>query len=213
MAYVGQPIKRVEDVRHLRGAASFVDDLRFAGAAHVAILRSPHAHARIVSVDCSAARTAPGVIAVVTGEDTSAIPRLPLPNPLPPDTRIPAQPILARDTVRFVGEPIVDVIAEDAYGARVALGLVDVQYDPLPSVTDIEAALAPDAPRVHAELPDNVCYRLTQSKDEWYRGGSREGDLESVFRNAAKVIRVDFAVNRVAPVPMEPRGLIARFDR
>jgi carbon-monoxide dehydrogenase large subunit len=112
-----------------------------------------------------------------------------------------------------VGEPVVAVVADDPYRAHDALALVDVRYDPLPSVTDIEAALAPGAPRIHGELDDNVCFRMSQSRDEWYRGDSRDADLESAFRQATKVIRVDFRVNRVAPVAMEPRGLIASFDR
>lgn len=213
MPYLGQPVKRVEDARHLRGAAAFVDDLAIPGAVHVAILRSPHAHARIESVDGSAARAAPGVIAVLTGDDTRTIRDLPPPHPLPPDARVPYQPVLARERVRFAGEPVAAVVADTASRARDALDLIRVQYEPLPSVTDIEAALAPNAPRLHDEAPDNVCYRMSQSKDEWYRGGPRGENLESVFRRAAKLIRVDFRVNRMAPVPLEPRGLVASFDR
>ena len=148
MPYVGQPIKRVEDLRLLRGEGAYVDDLRFGSVAHVAILRSPHAHARIRSLDCAAARKAPGVLAVVTGEDTHALPDLPAPDPLPANARIPRHPVLALDTVRFVGEPIAAVVAEDPYRARDALDLVDVRYESLASVTGIEAALAPDAPGV-----------------------------------------------------------------
>ncbi len=213
MPYVGQPIKRVEDLRLLKGEGAYVDDLRLPGVAHVAILRSPHAHARILSIDCAAARRAPGVLAVVTGDDTRALPDLPVPEPLPANARIPRHPVLALDTVRFVGEPVAAVVAEDPSRARDALDLVDVRYDPLASVTNIEAALAHDAPRVHTEFADNVCFSVSQSKDEWYRGGSRGDDAEDVFRRAAKVVRVEFRVNRMAPVPMEPRGLIASFDR
>src|SRR5262245_12451995 len=140
--WVGRARKRVEDRRLLTGIGRYVDDLHPPGLCHVVFLRSPHAHARLSRVDVAAAARAPGVLAVVTGDDVRHLGPPPVMR-LFPDMRVPPQPILAVEVVRAVGVPVVAVAAESAAEAHDALGLVEVAYEPLPPVIDAEAALAP----------------------------------------------------------------------
>src|SRR5438552_17169893 len=157
-------VRRREDPRLITGAGQFVDDLRVPGCLHAAMLRSPHAHARVNAIDVSAAKKAPGVVGVFTGADLG-----PANAPLPIYAPHPALPVpcrmrpLASDVVRFVGEPVVAVVADDPYRAHDALDLIAVTYEPLPAVVDVEAALAPAAPVLHDEVGGNVvaewCWR------------------------------------------------------
>ncbi len=157
MAEHAGAVRRREDPRLITGAGEFVDDLRVPGCLHAAMLRSPHAHARIRSIDVSAARRAPGVVGVFVAADLGArasrsrstrrIPRCPLPCRIRP---------LAVDRVRFVGEPVAAVIADDPYRANDALDLIRVEYEPLPAIVDVEAALRPDAPILHEDVGSNV---------------------------------------------------------
>ncbi|HYU17395.1 MAG TPA: molybdopterin cofactor-binding domain-containing protein, partial [Chloroflexota bacterium] len=197
-SYIGAPIKRVEDPRLLRGAGSYVDDQP---ALHVAFVRSPYAHARIVAISTSEARALEGVVEVVTMDDLGDVQTAP-PNLAVEDARGKVAPPLARDTVRFVAEPVVAIVAESRYVAEDAARAVQVEYEPLPAVAHVEAALAPDAPQLHDNAPGNVCYRIR-------RVG---GDVESAFSRAAHRVSVRVAHHRIAPVPMEPRGMLARRE-
>ncbi len=148
--YIGKPMKRKEDPRLLQGLGRYVDDLRLAGMHHVAFVRSPHAHARILSINTSAARSAPGVLAVFTGEDLRGSV-----GPVPcaaviPDMKAATRPVLALDKVRMAGEAVAVVVAADRYAARDAAELVEVDYEPLPAVVDMEKAITKDAPVIHA---------------------------------------------------------------
>src|SRR5262245_9162028 len=146
----GQVIRRREDPRLVTGRGMFIDDLRLDGCLYLAIARSPHAHAAIRAIDTAAAAAAPGVLAVLTGRDLG-----PAAAPIPVFNQHPGRPTpvgippLAQDRVRFVGEPVVAVVATDRYRAQDAVDLVSVEYDALPAVADVEAAVASGAPRVH----------------------------------------------------------------
>lgn len=180
MAEHAGTVRRREDPRLITGRGEFVDDLRVPDCLHAAMLRSPHAHARIRAIDVSAARRAPGVIGVFTAADLG-----PAGEPMPIYAPHPALPVpcrirpLASDRVRFVGEAVAAVIADSAYRAHDALDLIRVDYDPLPAVVDVEAALAPGARRIHDELATNVAA-------EWRQ---RVGDVEAA-RGAAGVVVV-----------------------
>src|SRR5437764_5917865 len=155
--YIGRALKRVEDPRLIQGAATYVDDLRLAGMLHAAILRSPYAHARINAIDTSAAKVVAGVVGVFTGDDVNdACGLVPCGAPMP-DMKAPRHTVLAGDRVYMVGHPVAVVVAADSYAARDAAEAIDVEYDPLPVVTDPEAALA-GGPLTHPELGTNVCY-------------------------------------------------------
>ncbi|HKU94591.1 MAG TPA: xanthine dehydrogenase family protein molybdopterin-binding subunit, partial [Vineibacter sp.] len=150
--YVGQPLRRREDRRLLIGKGRYVDDIRVPGMLHVAILRSPHAHAAIPAVDVAAARAVPGVRIVLTGADLAGKIGSIRPNWVIPGTVVPDRPVVATDRVRFVGECIAVVVAETRAAAEDARDLIDVAYEPLPAVVDEEAAIADGAPQLH----DNV---------------------------------------------------------
>ncbi|MCC7372745.1 MAG: xanthine dehydrogenase family protein molybdopterin-binding subunit [Chloroflexi bacterium] len=198
---VGTPRKRVEDPRLLRGEGAFVDDLRVDGCLHAVFVRSPYPHARIVGIDAAAASDLPGVVAVFTHTDLDCqMPPIP---PAVPGALGAVAPPLATDTVRFVGEPLAVVVAEARSVAEDAAALVDVEYDPLPGVGTPAAALRPDAPRLHAEVPGNVSYRVTKTY----------GDVDGAFARAAHRVAARVEHQRIAGVPMEPRGLLVSPDQ
>lgn len=200
---VGSRIKRREDPRLITGLSTYVDDIQLPGMLHVGILRSPHAHARIKRIDTTAARALPGVVSVVAGEDIKeAIGPVPMAAEVP-GMRIPYHPVLALGKVRYVGEPVVAVVATDRYIARDALDLITVDYDPLEAVVDPEKALAPDAPRLYEEWSDNVVFAAAAPSEK----------IDQVFREADKVVKLRLIQQRLAPVPMEPRGVVARWDQ
>ena len=204
---VGAPVTRNEDPRLLTGQALFTDDVELPGMLHAAFVRSPYAHARLGAVDVSAARARPGVVAVYTADDLGDYWK---PGPLlvraPPvegavfhaRTQVP----LARGKVRFVGEPIAVVIAESRYLAEDALADVQVDYEPLGAVVDLEAALLPDAPRLHEDLPSNVCAHVVQ----------RKGDYDRAKAGAALVLKRRMLYDHGAAAAMENRGLVAQWD-
>ncbi len=198
---VGARVKRREDPRLIRGVGQYVDDISLPGMLHVAILRSPYAHARIKGLETDAARRHPGVVAVVTGaEIKDQI------GPLPVSggnetLRVPKHYVLALDKVCYVGEGVAAVVAEDRYTARDALDLIRVQYEPLPVVSDAEAALAPGSPVIHSEWPDNVAFRSEQ----------KQGNLTKAFKEAHKIVRQRMVHQRLAPIAIEPRGVVARY--
>jgi carbon-monoxide dehydrogenase large subunit len=200
--WIGRPLKRREDHRLLTGAGSYVDDLRPAGCAHVALLRSPYAHARIARLDVEAARRAPGVLLVVTGPDTTHLAPMPV-NRLMPDMRVPPHPILADGRVHSTGIPVAAVVAEDVYAAHDALDLIQVDYEPLPALPEPEAALAKGAPPLFAGVDGNRVLHRTL----------REGDAAAAFAAAAHVVPLRVAQARVSAVALEPRSVLATFDR
>src|SRR5215218_7321110 len=154
----GSSIKRREDPRLITGAATYVDDIKLPGLTYAAILRSPYAHARITAIDVTAARRAPGVVAVYTGADIKdKVVPVPCAWNVPNcDLKVPAHPLLAVDTVRYVGDAVALVVAETRAAARDALDLIDVDYEPLAAVVDPELATHDGAPQLHADIPSNV---------------------------------------------------------
>ena len=195
-------VRRREDPRLITGAGEFVDDLRVPGCLHAAMLRSPHAHARIRAIDVAAARRLPGVVGVYVAADLG-----PVGAPIPIYAPHPALPVpckimpLARERVRFVGEAVAVVIAEDVYRAWDALDLIRVEYEPLPAVVDVEAALAPGAPILHEEVGSNVVA-------EWRQ---RVGDVDEALRTAPVTVRARVRLARGGAHPLEPRSLVAQW--
>ena len=205
--YVGKKITRLEDDVLLAGEATFIDDIQLDGMLHLAVVRSQMAHARIASIDVSAARDLPGVAAVYTIDDLLPVlsqERIPENFPTPGD-RVDVGPyVLARDEVCYVGEPIVAVIAENRYVAEDAAQLVVVDYDPLPVLADPRDAAKPDAPLVNSRQaePGNIVHDLDFG----------HGDADKAFANAAHVVRSELYQHRGVSNSMECRGSIARYD-
>jgi carbon-monoxide dehydrogenase large subunit len=200
--HVGKPLKRKEDPRLLRGIAHYVDDLKLAGMVQMGFVRSPHAHARIRSVDAAKALAMPGVLGVFTAQDIGdAIGPVPCGINLP-DMKPAPRPVLATGEVRFVGEAVAAVVASDRYVLQDAMDLVEVDYEPLAVVVDPDKALRKDSPRVHDSHSDNVSYR-------WELEG---GDVKKAFKQADKVIKLRMKNQRVIPVAMEGRAVLAQYD-
>jgi carbon-monoxide dehydrogenase large subunit len=150
---VGTRVKRREDPRLITGRGQYVDDIDLVRTTYMSVVRSEHAHARITNVDVSRARSMPGVLLVLTADDVS-IPSLPG-VPVDPE-KVPPHPVLAKDTVRHVGDPIAVVVAEARYQARDAADAIEVEYDPLPAVVDPERAGDQDAPQIHENIERNI---------------------------------------------------------
>jgi carbon-monoxide dehydrogenase large subunit len=208
---IGQPVRRKEDVRLLTGRGSFTDDIDLPGQAHMAVLRSPHAHARILSIDTSAAWTAPGVLLVLTGEDaaTDGIGHFPVmvevpPKPGTPPLVTPPRMILQTEAVRFVGDPVALVVAETRAQAQDAAELIEVEYEILPSVTDTAGADAPEAPLVWPDQGTNLCVH-------WDSG--REAETEAAFAHAYATVSVELVQNRLVGNPMEPRVAVGEWEK
>jgi aerobic carbon-monoxide dehydrogenase large subunit len=205
---IGAAIPRLEDQRLLTGRGRYADDVRVPGTSFAYILRSPHAHAYVRGIDKSAASAAPGVLAILTGEDVAREQLRGLECPtyprLPPGSRFhrPEQPILARDKVRYVGDRVALVVAETLAQAKDAAELLDVRYEPLPAVI-LADTLAPDAPKVWDEAANNVSFQR-----EW---GDRHA-VEAQFAAAAHVTKLRLQYPRAAPSTMEPRATIAYVD-
>ena len=209
---IGQSAPRFEDRRLLRGEGRYTDDIDLPGQARACVLRSPHAHARILSIDTAEAACAPGVLGVFTAADLAAdgvgtLPNLigssPLTRPDGSPVYAPPRPALAEGKVAFVGDPVALVVAENETQARDAAEQVSVDYEPRPGIASLAAARAPEAPVLWDECPDNVCFRV------------RVGDHERVARalaGAARVVRSRLEISRVCPAPMEPRAAIGCFD-
>jgi carbon-monoxide dehydrogenase large subunit len=205
--YFGQPVKRNEDARLLTGKALFVDDVELTGMLHAAFLRSPYAHAKIVSVDTAAAKARPGVVAVYVAEDLGAYwqpgPLLVPPPPVPGIVfNQRCQVPLAKGRVRHVGEPVVLVIAESRYIAEDAVNDIVIDWDPLPVAADLEFSAGRDAPRVHEDVPGNVAAHAHQAK----------GDYASAAKAAHLTIKRRFTYDHGCSQPMETRGVVAQWD-
>jgi carbon-monoxide dehydrogenase large subunit len=201
--YIGKSVRARETLRPIRGLARYVDDLALPGAAHLAVVRSPIAHAKIRRIDVDAARQAPGVLAVVTGRDLEGRTDG-FPVNVAEGAKVVAVPlrVLAGDTVRYAGEPVAAVAAETPAAALDAAALVQVDYEELPAVTDLRAALGGPV-AVHAAAPDNALLR-------WRR---THGDVDCAMAKAARVVRARFQIPRMVGAPMEPRGGAASYDR
>lgn len=200
--WFGEPVRRNEDARFLTGTGMFVDDISPPGLAHAAVLRSPVGHARITRIDTAAARCLEGVHAVWTWEDLGDVWR-PSPMVVPhealthPKTQYP----LARDVVNYVGEAVAFVVATDRYVAEDACDLIEVQYDALPAVTDLEAAVSGDV-LVHVDVPHNIAATFTQ----------QVGDPDRAFAAAVHVFSERLYIERSAGQPMECRAVVAQWD-
>jgi CO/xanthine dehydrogenase Mo-binding subunit len=195
--YIGQSVDRIEDPSLLTGRTEFIDNLTLPGMLHCAILRSPHAHARVRSIDTTAAEQAPGVVAVVTGEDFQRWCR--------PISTVPEKwgsYSLAVDKVRFVGEPVAAVAATSRYLAEDALELITVDYEPLPPVMDPTRAMDADSPLVFDEKETNV---MVQRVFTW-------GDVDAAFASATHVFTESFRWHRVGANPIETFGVVAQWD-
>src|SRR5450432_4870103 len=206
----GQPVKRLEDQRLLTGKGLFIDDKPEDGALWLHVLRSPHAHARIVSVDTKAASGMPGVQAVYTGVDLVADDIGTLPTLLvfmrldgKPMT-VPPRRLLAHEIVRFAGEPVAAVVAASRVTAQTAAEAIAVEYEVLPSVVDPLLATRPGAPAVWADAPDNIVAAMSYGDAE---------AVEAAFAKAAHKVSLDLVSQRLVPSAMEPRSTIAEIDK
>lgn len=198
--WYGTPIKRREDPKLITGQGVFIDDITLPGMLHAAFVRSPHAHARIVSIDTAAAKAMPGVFAVLTAADIAEwAPRLP-PNPGVPQ---PPRFLLAQDKARMVGESVAVVLAGDRYLAADAAEAVTVEYEPLPAVVDPEAAMQPGAPVLWDDFPNNAIVVEDVVSD---------GDIEPVLASADVVISQRMTAARLAPAAIETRGFVVRYQ-
>jgi aerobic carbon-monoxide dehydrogenase large subunit len=206
---IGQGVSRFEDPRLVRGGGRYTDDIKLPGLVHGVVLRSPHAHAKIKSIEVTAAKTAPGVLAVLTSADVKAAGYgdLPVPGGLKrrdgsPMYR-PRYPILAEDRVRWVGDGVAFVVAETVAQALDAAELISVDYEELPAVTSTAEAPKPGAPRVWEDCPDNICFvELIGDK----------AAVDAAFARAAHVTRHRFVINRVTAATMEPRGAVGDYS-
>ena len=203
MPYSGQSLKRFEDFQLLTGQSSFVDDIKLPGMLHALVLRSPHAHALIRSMDVTMAQDLPGVAAVLTAKDIEgAISDPPARREQEGyDNRAPEHPVLAKDKVCYVGQAVAVVVADDLSQAREALDLIQVDYEALPAIIDPLEAIGGDTPVIHVEMATNVAMRVAHTG----------GDVEAAFAQADHTVRQQYQVQRLAPAPMEPRGLVADY--
>jgi carbon-monoxide dehydrogenase large subunit len=210
LPHIGESLRRKEDYRFLTGAGQYTDDIVLANMAQCYFVRSPHAHAKIRSIDKTAALAAPGVIGVLDGQDVAAdkINGLPcgwlITSTNGEPMKEPPHPILAFDKVRYVGDHVAMVVAETYEQARNAAELVVVDYEPLPAVVDVRDAQAPGAPVIHDIATNNQCYK-------WAIGD--KAVVDATFANAAHVTKIDLVNNRLAPNPMEPRAAIGHYNR
>ncbi|MCF2524758.1 xanthine dehydrogenase family protein molybdopterin-binding subunit [Bradyrhizobium sp. G127] len=197
--YVGQPLRRREDFKFITGKGRYTDDMKAPGMLHMAVLRSPHAHAVIKHIDLSAAQAAPGVRVALSGTDLAGKISSIVPNWIIPGTKVPDRPVVAVDRVRFVGECVALVVAETQATAHDAIGLIDVNYEVLPAVVDEEAAIKPDAPQLHDNVPNNVTtlYKI---------GG---GNYKKAASEADQIINLRIVNNRLIPTCLETRSILA----
>jgi carbon-monoxide dehydrogenase large subunit len=206
---IGQGVSRFEDPRLIRGGGRYTDDIKLPGMAHGVVLRSPHAHAKINSIDVAAAKTAPGVLAVLTSADIKAAGYTDLPVPGGHKRRDgspmykPRYPILAEDRVRWVGDSVAFVVAETAAQALDAAEMIAVDYEELPAVSSTAEASKPGAPRVWDDCPDNICFvELIGDKSA----------VDAAFTRAARIVKHRFVINRVTAATMEPRGAVGDYN-
>ncbi len=206
---IGDSPRRREDARFVTGGGAYLDDLPFENLTHAIFVRSPHSHAIVRGIDTEAAKQAPGVLAVLTIRDADADGLQPMRPGVEANVQtgepfafIP-QPLLARDNVRFVGEPVVLVVAETKAQALDAAELIQVDYAALPAVTSHDAARAPGAPQIAEGVPGNLCL-------DWRHGDTAA--VDAAFAHAAHLVSEKFVNHRIVTNPMEPRGIVAAYD-
>ena len=206
---IGQPVRRTEDPKLVRGEGRFTDDVGLAGQVYAVMVRSCNAHGIIRAIDTAAARAMPGVLGVYTGADLSAAGYgtfkciVPFNNRDGSPMRKPPRPAMPTDKVRFVGDPIACVVAETLLQAKDAAAAVEVAIDPLPAVTDPEAAARPGAPLLYDDVPNNVAL-------DYHYGDSAL--VTEAFGRAAHVTRLKLVNNRVVVNAMEPRAAVALYE-
>ena len=207
---MGQPVRRAEDVRLVTGQGVYTDDFNLEGQAFGCFLRSPHAHAKILSLDTTAAKSAPGIIAVYTGKDIDAAGDV---NDVPCNANIkdlqgnpmyhPRRRPLESERVRFVGDLIAIVVAETHVQARDAVEMIEIEYEELPSVVDTAKSLEPGAAQIWPEAKGNLCVHF-ENKDS--------AEIDAIIKSAPNVAKVDLINNRLIAAPMEPRVAIGDYD-
>ncbi|MCE8440151.1 xanthine dehydrogenase family protein molybdopterin-binding subunit, partial [Rhodovulum sulfidophilum] len=206
---IGASSKRREDKRFLTGKGRYTDDINLPGQVHAWFVRSQVAHGRLTSIDTAAAEAMPGVLRVFTGTDFEGVGGLPcgwlITDRFGQPMQEPGHPVLARDKVRHVGDPVAVVVAETAEQARDAAEAVEVEIDELPAVLDMRAALEADAPLVHDELKNNLCY-------DWGFVEENREAVNAAFETAAHVTTLDLVNQRLVPNAMEPRVALGDFN-
>jgi len=201
--FVGNPIKRKEDPRLVTGSGRYVDDIKLPNMVYAEFVRSPYAHAKIKSIDVSQAKKLKGVLLVITAED--------LKDKIKPLPQVKVEGVkefkyfpLALHKVRFVGEPVAVVVAEDKYIASDAAELVKVEYEPLKAVTNVEEAIKSDAPILHEDWGNNIAYHKVEFN---------VGDIDRAFNEADIILKEKIKINRIVSAPMEPRAIVAEYDQ
>jgi carbon-monoxide dehydrogenase large subunit len=202
ISYIGQSLRRREDFKFITGQGRYTDDLKVPGILHLAILRSPHAHAVINRVDLTVARAAPGVRLVLSGADLAGKIGSIVPNWIMSGTKVPDRPAVAIDRVRFVGECVALVVAETQAMAHDAVGLIEVDYGTLPAVVDEDAAIRDGAPQLHDNVPNNIT--------TLYRVGG--GNYKKAAEEADQILKLRVINNRLIPTCMETRAILAAPD-
>ncbi|MGH7812004.1 MAG: xanthine dehydrogenase family protein molybdopterin-binding subunit, partial [Candidatus Binatia bacterium] len=183
---IGASIRRVEDGPLITGKGCFTEDIELPGMLHLAFLRSPYPHAKVISINASAAKAMPGVVNVLTGADLSD--RLCIPAfPMVPGMKIPPHPLLARGTVHAVGTPVAAVVAESRSLANDAISAIDAEYEALPAVVNADTALESGAPLAREELDSNLCYVARKAG----------GDVDKAFSEAEHIVRMRIASPRL----------------
>ncbi|MCS7142331.1 MAG: xanthine dehydrogenase family protein molybdopterin-binding subunit [Aigarchaeota archaeon] len=200
--YVGKPVKRVEDLRLITGSAKYLDDMVLPRMLYAYFVRSVYAHAKITEIDVSKAML-PGIVAIFTGRDLKDHCGPLAVESVYKGSKVPVHYPLAVDEVKYVGEPVAVIVGEDRYVVRDAADEVSVSYQQLPSVTDPMEALSSNSPLVHSEFSDNVCFRRS----------IKRGEVEALFNNSSKRVGIKVKIQRLAPSAMEPRGVLAEYDR
>ena len=202
IAYIGQSLRRREDFKFITGQGRYTDDLKVPGTLHLAILRSPHAHAVINRVDLNGAKVAPGVRLVLSGADLADEISSIIPNWIVPGTKVPDRPVVAIDRVRFVGECVALVVAETQAMACDAVGLIEVDYETLPAIVDEDAAIRDGAPQLHDNVPNNITtlYKIAG------------GNYKKAAEKADQIIKLRVINNRLIPTCMETRAILAAPD-
>ena len=198
----GSSIKRREDPKLITGQGNYVDDIKIFGMLHAAIVRSPHAHARITNIDTSRAKSHPGVVAVFTGAELRQELGSLIVGWLLPDIKQTSRPPMAYDTARFVGEAVAVAIANDPATAVDAAGMVDVTYEPMPAVVNAEGTTKSGAPQLHEDVPNNIAW-------EWEVAG---GDIEAAASQAEVTVSERIVNQRLIPTPMEGRGVVTDYN-
>lgn len=206
--YIGQSVKRIEDKRFTTGHGRYTDDIQLPGMLYATIVRSPHAHAIIKSIDTSAAMAIPGVVKIYTGKDFEAVNGVPCGWQVNfkdgTTMREPKHPLLAVDKARHVGDGVALIVAENRYIAKDAADALNIKYEVLPAVTNAVDAMAPGAPKVHDEFADNMCF-------DWQIGNDK-AEVDAAMATAKHITRLEFTNQRLAPNAIEPRSYIGHYD-